>query len=760
MVPIEKIVRLKHPGALHNLQWPADLPTFGEFNLIYGWNGSGKTTISRLLRCLEQHEVPAPGTVTLRMAGHDIDGTAFPAATTDVRVFNRDFVNDSVFPVGGGDVPPIFVVGKESVEKQKRVEALKKKKTEREANLVRAQDAHRKAEGDLDRHYVENARAIKDRLRVAGRGAYNEYDKRAYRNAIQTMRDAGDASTKQLDDATRESVRMQSEATIKPELSVVSYRLPSLEALRDEVAAVLSTTVTSAAIQTLKDDTALGSWLQEGLALHKHRESKVCMFCEQPLPAQRMAALEAHFNAEYERLVARTDQLAKQIRDASAQASQVVRPDPSTLYDDMRDEYQAAEISLHHALSGVSTFLNALVQALEDKKGSPFKALTLEALAPAVDEGVVARLNAVIQRHNEVCDDFEARTSAARDRLAQDMLAAQVGTYMALADTEKITADAIGPINADIQRLSMDIAELESQILEYRQPAEDLNEDLRRYLGHSELSLEIKDTGYRLVRNGELADSLSEGERTALAVLYFLKSLDDRRFNRSQGVVVLDDPVSSLDANALYLAFGFIRDRTRGSAQLFILTHNFVFFRQVKNWFHHMKHQGSKDVNQRPARFYMLARVEGVPSRSTALGPLDPLLEEYESEYHYLFATVYRAAHQEASGPLSNNYDLPNVARRLLEMFLAFRRPQVAGELWRKLQGVPFDEVRKVRVIRFVHTYSHGDAVGAPEHDPSVLAEAPAVLNDLLALMEAEDRGHFGAMKCIVDGSTDPAETV
>ncbi len=42
----------------------------------------------------------------------------------------------------------------------------------------------------------------------------------------------------------------------------------------------------------------------------------------------------------------------------------------------------------------------------------------------------------------------------------------------------------------------------------------------------------------------------SEGERTAIAFLYFLKSLQDKSFDLANGIVVIDDPVSSLDANA------------------------------------------------------------------------------------------------------------------------------------------------------------------------------------------------------------------
>lgn len=121
-------------------------------------------------------------------------------------------------------------------------------------------------------------------------------------------------------------------------------------------------------------------------------------------------------------------------------------------------------------------------------------------------------------------------------------------------------------------------------------PAERLNNDLYKYLGHRELQLEVKETGYTIVRHGTPAKgTLSEGEKTAIALLYFLKSLEDHEFDITKGIVVLDDPVSSLDDNALHLAVAFIKGRTKGTGQLFVFTHNFTFFRLMRDWFDHIK---------------------------------------------------------------------------------------------------------------------------------------------------------------------------
>ena len=49
-----------------------------------------------------------------------------------------------------------------------------------------------------------------------------------------------------------------------------------------------------------------------------------------------------------------------------------------------------------------------------------------------------------------------------------------------------------------------------------------------------------------------------------------------------------------------------------------------------------------------------------------------------------------------------------------------------------------------------MHTHSHGDAIGDPGHDLTVLGEAQAVLRDVLELMESDDRRHYEAMVEVV----------
>ena len=572
------------------------------------------------------------------------------------------------------------------------------------------------------------------------------------------MAAASNSTTHRLADAERDKLLARHEGMSKPRVLELDYAFPDFNSITDRLLELLTTTVVSAAIDAFKGDPTLAAWTRQGLMLHQDREAERCLFCDQTLPEQRLDALKAHFNTEYDRLIQCLDREINILKIASEVSAEIPMPDTTTLYDHLVPEFQSRKDRLGKALLSARGFLDAAVQTLEDKKRRAFEEVKMELKPPPVDGDAVEHLNAVIREHNQECDAFETQVEEARTRLARHMIAGKLEEFIRLRDTADGAAADRQTKEQEVQRLDGEIAKLEREIVEHRQPAEELNEDLQKYLGHGELCLEVKETGYTITRSGVSARTVSEGETTAIALLYFLKSLQDRRFELARGVVILDDPVSSLDANALFLALGFIRERAGSAGQLFVLTHNFSFFRQVRNWFRHLKGQRKKPESNRPAQFFMLDSTQKDNVRSSAIRRLDPLLAYYESEYQYLFARIYEAATGPATQDLEDNYALPNMARRMLEAFLAFRQPHISGELWRKMKSVAFDEAKKLRILRFLHTQSHSLAVGEPEHDLTALAEGQSVLKDLLEMIKSLDSKHFSAMVEVVAPSVESAE--
>ncbi len=746
MAIIERIQRLKHPGTLSDFRWPLAMPSFGRYNSIYGWNGSGKTIISRLLRAVEMR-APVDYEVVLSINGRNFNGTSdFQQINTKVRVFNRDFVSANVFP-GSGDVAPILVLGEDSVQKQQEIERLKSNQAIAEATLNQAESDKSIAINAIDRYCIERARAIKELLRSSGPNPYNNYNKTNYQNQAEEIRSANGENSVRLSEDDRKKLLAQQRARIKQKIEEIDYQVPNLSMHVTEVQSLLNTSVVSEVIESLKDDEVLSSWVYEGLGLHQTRGSIRCLFCDQALPNNRIATLETHFSAEYDRFLERLDGKLRILQRAAEEVDGVQLRHPADFYEDLVEEYTTAAAKLEEVFITVKTFLATLMESVSQKKSRPFDSYPLDTAIPTLASGTIDQVNDVVHKHNRACDEFDTRVHRARKRLEDDSIQGSLEEFNRLVGDFRSHRSAADRASNEVKSIRESIALLEQEIIEHRRPADELNKDLHRYLGHCELQLAVRQTGYEIMRNGVRAQSLSEGESTAIALLYFLKSLQDRDFDVTQGVVVLDDPVSSLDSNALYLAFGFIRERTQDVAQLFILTHNFTFFRNVRNWFHHLKDQRKKDINQRPARFYMLeSRFHGT-NRFSVLSPLDPLLERYDSEYQYLFSRIYSEAHGPSATSLEENYILPNIARRLLEGFLAFRQPQISGELWKKMEAMDSDQAEKLRILRYVHTYSHSNSIGEPGHDLSLLAESCSVLLDILRFMETHDPEHFRAME-------------
>ena len=118
--------------------------------------------------------------------GRDVSNEGFSDALPNVRVFNRDFVKENVFPTEG-DVAPIFVLGKQSVEQQKRVDQLKTALAAKRDQLPNLRRCDSEAASALDRFCIERAKYIKETLRSSGSNPYNNYDKSDFGQQARTL---------------------------------------------------------------------------------------------------------------------------------------------------------------------------------------------------------------------------------------------------------------------------------------------------------------------------------------------------------------------------------------------------------------------------------------------------------------------------------------------------------------------------------------------------------------------------------------------
>lgn len=750
---ITRLPRIKGYRVFRDFTWPDGLHDFARFNVIYGWNGSGKTTLSSLFENLQDKCAVSNGDVIFALD----DGSSIPggkitdALLPQVRVFNRDFVARTIEAIGESSVAPIYYLGKESIEKQKQIESLRDGLQKAVETSTKAESEKRQAEQALDDFCIENAKLIKEAL--LGSAQHANYDKRIFRQAVAEIKGASPLP-QALSDEEKAAFRKQKELTAKATIPKVSAPPVDTQDLRSRVSVLLGRSVVSQVIADLANDPAVGAWVQQGLSLHKgERESDTCRFCGNAFSAHRRKELEAHFNDAFASFQDDVEQEIKEMNRLRESLGAIVFPDTSRFYENLEEEADKAISPAREVVCEVIRILDSYKAALEKKKSNPFESLSLDAGEPNSGSSVqsvtaaIAVVNEIIDKHESITGNLTSEIRDACRALEQDYVLEAVPRFGELDKSVEDAKTAIGQVQGKPAEIKASIASIEREIIEHRRPAEELNGELRAYLGRDELKFDIKETGYALSRGGQPASDLSEGERTAIAFLYFLKTLEGKDFDVSKGVVVVDDPVSSLDANALFSAFGYMKERTKDCHQLFILTHNFGFFRQVKNWFHHIKGQRKKDLAQRPARFYLLHTTLNNGHRNAVITRIDPLLEEYESEYHFLFRHVYEVANDTTpETELSQFYGMPNIARRLIETFLAYRFPDSSGDLIKRFDRVEFDAAKKTRILRLLNTYSHSGGITEPEHDPSVLAETREVMKAILELVQTIDGEHYNGM--------------
>src|ERR1035437_201547 len=92
---IAKINKIKHLGLVFSsYTWDTNLPHFKRFNLVYGWNGCGKTTLSRLFDAVGgTPKAPLEYEVEDEKGNKYRQTESFPKK---IRVFNQDYISKNV----------------------------------------------------------------------------------------------------------------------------------------------------------------------------------------------------------------------------------------------------------------------------------------------------------------------------------------------------------------------------------------------------------------------------------------------------------------------------------------------------------------------------------------------------------------------------------------------------------------------------------------------------------------------------------------
>ncbi len=456
---IKRIEFITQFGVFRDFRWNNNLRDFAKLNLIYGWNYSGKTTLSRIFQALEHKKLSAEySAARFQLLTEDgsqvssVDLSASPA----VRVFNRDYVEANFSR--DYSAPSIFIVGEENIALRKRLEQL----TKRHARVARiAQDfseIQKAISNELDKLGTDKARNIRHLLGDPKfeRPTLNQRTEEVRHNpAIYIMAD---------DDVSARLSTLRSGDQFHS-VSPVSGTLPDFVLLAREVNELLNQTASQWAIERLKENREVESWVRQGLLLHK--DASTCEFCGGALTTARLEELRGHFSEEYENLV---KEIEDKIRHINTISLNPVVPDEMRILPEFRQRFSQITSQLNDWIQWATTLRDQLIDVLKQKQVAIERQRKWEGDLGRAAQGqqLIETLNKIIEQHNHAISTIDKAKEEAKTALERHYAARhfqESGIAQKEVDIRRIsgrlerTKEVLRSIKLQIQKIEQRIKE-------------------------------------------------------------------------------------------------------------------------------------------------------------------------------------------------------------------------------------------------------------------------------------------------------------
>lgn len=675
---------------------PEVLGPLKRVNFIFGTNGTGKTTISRVIA---------------NAAGYPSCSVSWKGGRPlQPLVYNRDFVDRNFSR--SAELKGVFTLGEKQVQ---ALEDIKVKKQEADGYREKISGLKLTLDGaDGISGKRGELTALENAFQENCWGAYGRHKERlslafeGFRNSKKDFKAKAlqEAEFNKSSSVPLEELHKRAETIFGKTLGEIGI-LPTVRfsALIDhEINPILKTRVIGKEdvnISGMIKKLGNSDWVREGKSYYEANDG-LCPFCQQETNEAFEKALSEYFNETFERDSKVIGALLDSYKTDSARALQELQQiiaTPSKFLDEER-------------LKGERDLLEAKLrlneQQLIKKSKEPSQIFGLESIAGIVSviEELIADANRKIAEHNSLVKNIGREKAKLISEVWKHLVDVELGTAYTEYKTKKSElAGAIKSIEGRIETFSQEVRTREAAIREREKqttsvkPTVDAINSLLASFGFHGFSLAMADNGtsYRLIRQdkSDAKETLSEGEKTFVTFLYFyqlLKGSDTESGINTDRVVVFDDPVSSLDSEILFIVGSLIKkifDEVReGSSlvkQIFVLTHNVYFHKEVS--FNNIRtDKALKDetfwVVRKPAKISKLEKHEGNP---------------IQTSYELLWAEV--------KNKNPSLLTIQNIMRRILENYFKFFGGIDPRDICAKLPGK--DQMICGSLLSWVNDGSH-----------------------------------------------------
>ncbi|MCU9533273.1 AAA family ATPase [Streptococcus sp. CSL10205-OR2] len=560
-----------------------------EINFVYGSNGSGKTTISNFIYDKTDTKY------------NDCSMNWTNDQPLDVLVYNKNFRERNF---GKGKLNGVFTLGEATAEDIRTIES----KTDELKRI--------KEEGIKKKETLEVQKKKKEELENQFRDTTwqkvykkNEtYFKEAFKGFLQKesfknkLIQESESNTEKLE--TLENLKEKAETIfgerpqrIEP-INLISFD----KVLKIEENKIWGKIIVGKAdvdIAKLIQKININDWVNQG---RDYIEDDICPFCQQQTITEEFKKqLEIFFDESYLNDI----ELIKSLKEEYSNLTQNIINQLNAI-----EEKQKILSNTKLDIDQFSAFLKTLIsqnstniQYLNNKIKEPSR--SVELISTKEQFNFIVELingaNAEIEAHNKIVENYESE----RNNLIKAIWKFITEDYKTEITSFKSKKDGLekGISNLESQfkakreeyrKLDVEIKNLSKNITSIQPTIDEINRLLKSY---GFLNFEIvraqEDGFYQIQReDGTIAEStLSEGEITFITFLYFLQlakgGISQDEVNNER-VLIVDDPISSLDSNVLFVVSTLLKDIIKSIKkdignikQLILLTHNVYFHKEV-----------------------------------------------------------------------------------------------------------------------------------------------------------------------------------
>lgn len=416
-------------------------------------------------------------------------------------------------------------------------------------------------------------------------------------------------------------------------------------------------------------------FIEKGIELQKEMPDNACPFCTQKIPHEIIQAYTSYFNESVEKFNQCSLEVSGTLKNILDQWNiKEILQSFEKFEPFMKKDFSKNKESLEKALEQIKALLEELQKEVDKKEGvkNEGKFQEIDKKLLEIQENIQKHVNETRKILNQKKEQKEKLEKLKTDLKEARIKKAKHDSY----DWQKIKKEAeikLSVLNRGYERLNYLLEKIDNKLKKlYEQKRPDIK-IINSYLKALNLPKYSLNEDYRIVLNSDALENskakmiLSDGEKTTLAFAYFLARL--KLFYKKEDlknlVVVIDDPISSLDEQRIYSTSDIVAKINQElvgealekdeKAQVFVLTHNHTFMARLIN------------MVGKNARYFQLERHQNqlkIVCKNKVVGYFDTF-------YLLLFKEVYAFAKKEkVQDNFNEAINYGNKVRILLESFL------------------------------------------------------------------------------------------